>query len=60
MKLKIWKNFEIWKFQKMSEVNFPQILRINMWFLVKHIWEALKEHTMVRITQKTISQHQQI
>ena len=52
---------EIWnKFQKMSEVNFHQISRINMWFPVNHMWQALKEHTRVRITQKTINQYQQI
>ena len=32
------------KFQKMSEVNFLQISRMNMWFLVNHMWKALKEH----------------
>ena len=36
----------------MNEVNVPQILRINMWFLVNHMWQALKEHTRLRITQK--------
>ena len=51
---------EISKFQKMKEVNFPQILRINMWFLVNHMWQALKDHTRLRITQKTINQYQQI
>ena len=40
--------------------NFPKISRINMWFLVNHMWQALKEHTRVRITQKTINQYQQI
>ena len=51
--LKFWnlKNL-ISKFQKMSKVNFLQISRINMWFLVNHMWQALKEHTRVRITQK--------
>ena len=24
-----------------------------MWFLVNHMWEALKEHTVVRITKKS-------
>ena len=43
------------KFQKMNEVNFPQISRINMLFLVNHMWQALQEHTRVRITQKTIN-----
>ena len=47
-------NFKI-KISKMSEVNFPQISQINMWFLVNHMWQALKEHTRVRITQKTIN-----
>ena len=51
---------EISKFQKMNEVNFPQISRINMWFLVNHMWQALKENTRVRITQKAINQYQQI
>ena len=37
---------------KMNETNFPQTWRINMWFLVNHIWQALNEHAMVRITQK--------
>ena len=44
----------------MNEVNVPQILRINMWFLVNHMWQALKEHTRLRITQKTIDQYQQV
>ena len=48
------------KISKINEVNFPQISRINMWFLVNHMWQALKEHTRVRITQKTINQYQQI
>ena len=47
-------NFKI-KISKMSEVNFPKISQINMWFLVNHMWRALKEHTSVRITQKTIN-----
>ena len=52
---------EIWdKFQNINEVNFPKISRVNMWFLVNHMWQALKEHTRVRITQKTINQYQQI
>ena len=53
----LFKNFEISrvnegisKFQTMNEVNFSQISRINMWFLVKYMWQALKEHTRVRIT----------
>ena len=62
--LKFWnlpsETSEISKFQKMNEVNFPQISRINMWFLVNHMWQALEEHTKVRITQKTISHYQQI
>ena len=44
---------EISNLQKMNEVNFPKILRIN-------IWQALKELTRVRITQETINQYQQI
>ena len=36
----------------MNEINFPQISRINMWFMGNHMWQALKEHTRVRITQK--------
>ena len=51
---------EISKFQKMNEINFSQISRINMWFLVNHIWQALKEHARVRIAQKTINQYPQI
>ena len=51
---------DISKFQEMNEVNFPQISRINMWFLVNHMLQALKEHTRVRITQTTINQYQQI
>ena len=47
-----WKKREISKFQKMNEVNFLQISRINMWFLVNNMWQALKEHTRVRIIQK--------
>ena len=51
---KIWDKFteftflnsrEISKVQKNSEVNCPQISRINMWFLINHMWQALKEHT---------------
>ena len=62
--LKFWRcpsqTREISKFQEMNEVNFPQISRINMWFLVNHMWQALKEHTRVRITKATINQYQQI
>ena len=62
--LKFWnlssETKEISKFQKMNEVNFLQISRINMWFLVNHMWRALKEHKMVRIAQKLIIQYQQI
>ena len=39
--LKLWnlpsETREFWQFQKMNEVNFPQISRINMWFLVNHM-----------------------
>ena len=45
---------------KFNKVNFPQLSSINMWFLVNHMWKALKEHTRVGITQKTINQYQQI
>ena len=48
------------KISKINEVNFPQISRINMWFLVNHMWQALKEHLMIRITQKSSNQYQQI
>ena len=49
------------KFQKMYGVNkFPHYLRINMWFLVNHMWQALKENTRVRITQKIFNQYRQI
>ena len=62
--LKFWnllsETREISKFKKISDVNFPQISRINMWFLVNYMWQALKEHTRVRITEKTINQYQQI
>ena len=52
---------EIWdKCQKMNEINFPQISQINMWFMVNHMLQALKEDTRVRIIQKTINQYQQI
>ena len=51
---------EISKFQKMNEAIFPQISQINMWFLVNHMWQALKDHTRVRITQKIINLCQQI
>ena len=51
---------EISKFQKMNEINFLQISQINMWFLVNRMWQALKEHPRVRITQKIINQYQQI
>ena len=44
----------------MNEVNFPQISQINIWFLVNHMWQALKEHTRVSITQNAINQYQQI
>ena len=57
--LKFWnlpsQTREISKFQKMNEVNFPQISRINMRFLVNHMWQALKENTRVRITREAIS-----
>ena len=60
--LKFWnllsETREISKFQKMNKVNFPQIPRINMWFLINHMWQALnavKEHTRVRIMRKTIN-----
>ena len=39
----------------MNEVNFPQISRIKMRFLVNHMLQAFKEHTRVRIIQKTIN-----
>ena len=48
------------KFQKMNEENFPQILQINMWFLVNHMWQALRDYTRVKITQKAVNQYQQI
>ena len=51
---------EISKFQKMNEVNFTKISRINMWVPINHMWQALKEHTRARITPKTINQYQQI
>ena len=47
--------FEIlkdFKISKMNKVDFPQISRINMPFLVNHMWQALKEHARVRIIQK--------
>ena len=44
----------------MNEVNFSQVSGINMGFLVNHMWQALKEPTRVRITQKTSNQYQQI
>ena len=53
-------NFETSKFWKMNELNFTQISRINMLFLVNHMWQAVKDHTRARITQKTINQYQQI
>ena len=46
------------KFQNMNAANFPHISPINMWFLVNHMWQALKEHRMIRITQKTTNQCQ--
>ena len=39
----------------MNEVNFPQTSQINMWVLVNHVWQALKEHTRVKVTQKAIN-----
>ena len=51
---------KISKFQKMNEVNLPQISRINMWFLVNHMCQALKQQIRERITQKTVNQYQQI
>ena len=42
----------------MNEVNFSQVSGINMGF--NHMWQALKEPTRVRITQKTSNQYQQI
>ena len=62
--LKFWnlhsETREISKFQEINNVNFPQISRVNMWFLFNHMWQDFKEHTSVRITQKTINQYQQI
>ena len=62
--LKFWnlpsEKREISKFHKLNEVNFSQISRMNIWFLVNHILQALKKHTGVRITQKIINQFQQI
>ena len=62
--LKFWnlpsEKREISKFQKLNEVNFSQISRMNIWFLVNHILQALKKQTGVRITQKIINQFQQI
>ena len=54
------KTMEIPKFQKMNVVNFPLNSRMNIWFLVNHMLQALKEHARVRITQKTIKQYEQI
>ena len=46
-KREIWDKFTEWnefsKFQKVNEVNFSQISWINMWFLINHMWQALKE-----------------
>ena len=43
--LKFWnfpsKRREISKFQKMDQLNFPQISRTNMWSLVNHMLQAL-------------------
>ena len=44
----------------MKEVIFPQISLINMGFLDNRMWQALKEHARVRITQNTINQYQQV
>ena len=51
--------FEILKCPEWNEINFSQIFRINMWFLVNHMWQVLKKHTRVRITEKN-NQYQQI
>ena len=40
---------------EISREKRVKILRINMWFLVNHMWQALKEHIRVRITQETIN-----
>ena len=48
---------EISKFEKMNEVNFPQISWINMWLLVNHMSQAPKEQIRVRFTQKTFNQY---
>ena len=40
---------EISKFQKMNEVNFPEISRIDILFLLNHMWKVLKEHTRVKL-----------
>ena len=62
--LKFWnlpiETREISKFEKINEVNFSEISQIHMWFLVNHMWQAVKEHTRIRITQKIINQYQQI
>ena len=48
----IWGKFTELTFLKFRNLNFPQISRINMLFLVNHKWQNLKEHTRIRITQK--------
>ena len=51
-KREIWGKFTELTFLKFQNLNFPQISRINMLFLVNHKWQNLKEHTRIRITQK--------
>ena len=53
--LKFWnlpsETSEISKFQKMNEVNFPQISRINMWFLVNHKGKDFTEKQSISINK---------
>ena len=55
--LKFWnlpsETCEVSKFQKMNEVNFPQISRINMWFLVNHmVTSSQRAHKGKNYTKK--------
>ena len=59
--LKFW-NLNIWDFKLSNNERgqFSPNFTIKHVILVNHMWQALKEHAGVRITQKTINQYQQI
>ena len=53
--LKFWnlkKKIKFWDFKisKNERDKLSQISRINMWFLVNHVWQALKEYNQYQQT----------